>query len=76
MVDHSRLSEPMGGRPAFDRLAAWLAEHCFGAIADVVSNHVAVSTPESLNKVLWLVLWLGLGSSYADWFDVDWGVGN
>ncbi|HEY3509981.1 MULTISPECIES: malto-oligosyltrehalose synthase [Kribbella] len=76
VVDHSRLSEPMGGRPAFDRLAARLAEHRLGAIADVVPNHVAVPTPESLNKALWSVLRLGPGSPYADWFDVDWGAGN
>ncbi|HZX01759.1 malto-oligosyltrehalose synthase [Kribbella sp.] len=76
VVDHSRLSEPMGGRPAFDRLADRLAQYRLGAIADVVPNHVAVPTPESLNKALWSVLRLGPGSQYADWFDVDWGAGN
>ncbi|GAA2821815.1 malto-oligosyltrehalose synthase [Kribbella solani] len=76
VVDHSRLSEPMGGRPAFERLSARLAESRMGAIADVVSNHVAVPTPESLNKALWSVLRLGPGSQYAEWFDVDWGSGN
>ena len=34
VVDHSRLSEPAGGRPAFDRLSARLADHRMGAIAD------------------------------------------
>ncbi|WP_410789178.1 malto-oligosyltrehalose synthase [Kribbella sp. C-35] len=76
VVDHSRLSEPMGGRPAFDRLSAQLTEHRLGVVADVVPNHVAVPTPESLNKALWSVLRLGPGSQYADWFDVDWGAGN
>ncbi|MDX2968762.1 malto-oligosyltrehalose synthase [Kribbella solani] len=76
VVDHSRLSEPMGGRPAFERLSARLAESRMGAIADVVPNHVAVPTPESLNKALWSVLRLGPGSQYAEWFDVDWGSGN
>jgi (1->4)-alpha-D-glucan 1-alpha-D-glucosylmutase len=76
VVDHSRLSEPMGGMPAFDRLAQQLAEHRLGAVVDVVPNHVAVPTPESLNKALWSVLRLGPGSPYADWFDVDWGAGN
>ncbi|GAA0612741.1 malto-oligosyltrehalose synthase [Kribbella sandramycini] len=76
VVDHSRLSEPMGGRPAFDRLSARLTEHRMGAIADVVPNHVAVPTPARLNKALWSVLRDGPGSPYAEWFDVDWGSGN
>lgn len=76
VVDHSRLSEPMGGRPGFERLSARLAEHRMGAIADVVPNHVAVPTPARLNKALWSVLRDGPGSPYAEWFDVDWGSGN
>ncbi|MEV5961927.1 malto-oligosyltrehalose synthase [Kribbella sp. NPDC051952] len=76
VVDHSRLSEPAGGRPAFDRLSAQLADHRMGAVADVVPNHVAVPTPARLNKALWSVLRDGPGSPYAEWFDVDWGSGN
>ncbi len=49
VVDHSRLSEPAGGRPAFDRLAARLVDHRMGAVSDVVPNHVAVPTPARLN---------------------------
>lgn len=76
VVDHSRLSEPAGGRPAFDRLATSLADHRMGAIADVVPNHVAVPTPARLNTALWSVLRDGPTSPYAEWFDVDWGAGN
>ncbi|TCO16556.1 (1-_4)-alpha-D-glucan 1-alpha-D-glucosylmutase [Kribbella steppae] len=76
VVDHSRLSEPAGGRAAFDRLATRLADHRMGAVADVVPNHVAVPTPARLNKALWSVLRDGPGSPYAEWFDVDWGSGN
>jgi (1->4)-alpha-D-glucan 1-alpha-D-glucosylmutase len=76
VVDHSRLSEPAGGRPAFDRLSARLADHLMGAVSDVVPNHVAVPTPARLNKALWSVLRDGPGSPYAEWFDVDWGSGN
>jgi (1->4)-alpha-D-glucan 1-alpha-D-glucosylmutase len=76
VVDHSRLSEPAGGRPAFDRLASRLTEHLMGAVSDVVPNHVAVPTPARLNKALWSVLRDGPGSPYAEWFDVDWGSGN
>jgi (1->4)-alpha-D-glucan 1-alpha-D-glucosylmutase len=76
VVDHSRLSEPAGGRPAFDRLAKRLADHRMGTVADVVPNHVAVPTPARLNKALWSVLRDGPSSPYAEWFDVDWGSGN
>ncbi|WBQ04771.1 malto-oligosyltrehalose synthase [Kribbella sp. CA-293567] len=76
VVDHSRLSEPAGGREAFDRLSARLDDQRMGAIADVVPNHVAVPTPARLNTALWSVLRDGPGSPYADWFDVDWGSGN
>ncbi|WP_238158105.1 malto-oligosyltrehalose synthase [Kribbella voronezhensis] len=76
VVDHSRLSEPAGGRAAFDRLSAALADHRMGAIADVVPNHVAVPTPARLNTALWSVLRDGPTSPYAEWFDVDWGAGN
>ncbi|MFC5264956.1 malto-oligosyltrehalose synthase [Kribbella qitaiheensis] len=76
VVDHSRLSQAAGGRPAFGRLAAKLADHRMGAIADVVPNHVAVPTPARLNKALWSVLRDGPSSPYAEWFDVDWGAGN
>ncbi|TCC58258.1 malto-oligosyltrehalose synthase [Kribbella pittospori] len=76
VVDHSRLSDAAGGRPAFDRLAARLHDHRMGAVADVVPNHVAVPTPARLNKALWSVLRDGPASPYAEWFDVDWGAGN
>ncbi|MGW6278804.1 malto-oligosyltrehalose synthase [Kribbella sp. NPDC055071] len=76
VVDHSRLSEPAGGRPAFDRLAKRLADHRMGTVVDVVPNHVAVPTPARLNKALWSVLRDGPSSPYAEWFDVDWGSGN
>ncbi|HEU4946809.1 MAG TPA: malto-oligosyltrehalose synthase [Kribbella sp.] len=76
VVDHHRLSEEMGGREAFERLAAGLADHQLGAIADVVPNHVAVPTPARLNTALWSVLRDGPGSAYAEWFDVDWGSGD
>src|SRR3954453_366099 len=48
VLDHSRLSEPMGGRPAFDILSARLAQHRMGEVAHLVPTHVAVPTPESL----------------------------
>lgn len=74
VVDHSRLNEDAGGRPAFERLSARLRELGLGAVADVVPNHMAVPTPVRLNRALWSVLRDGPGSPFARWFDVDWSV--
>jgi (1->4)-alpha-D-glucan 1-alpha-D-glucosylmutase len=74
VVDHAHLSPEAGGREAFDRMRAALAEHGLSAVADVVPNHMAVPTPARLNAALWSVLRDGPGSPYARWFDVDWTV--
>ena len=73
VVDHSRLSEDLGGADGFARMRRRLAEHGLGAVADVVPNHVAVPTPASQNAALWSVLRNGPESPYAHWFDVAWG---
>ncbi|MBZ2195693.1 malto-oligosyltrehalose synthase [Occultella gossypii] len=75
VIDHGRLSDVMGGRPAFERLVAAARAHDLGVIVDVVPNHMAVPTPASLNRVLWSVLAQGPESPYASWFDVDLGDG-
>ena len=72
VVDHTRLSQPAGGREAFGRLVASLNDHGLAAIADVVPNHMAVPTPARLNAALWSVLRDGPGSPYGGWFDVEW----
>ena len=74
VVDHSRLNEDAGGRPAFDRMVEALHERGLLAIADVVPNHMAVPTPVRLNAALWSVLRDGPSSPFARWFDVDWSV--
>jgi (1->4)-alpha-D-glucan 1-alpha-D-glucosylmutase len=74
VVDHSRLNAEAGGREAFDRMSAALAEHGLSAIADVVPNHMAIPTQVRLNAALWSVLRDGPGSPFARWFDVDWTV--
>ncbi len=71
VLDHTRLSEDLGGQAAFDRLAARAREHGLGIVVDVVPNHMARPTPESGNAPFWSVLRDGRGSSYADWFDID-----
>ena len=72
VIDHSRLSEELGGAPAFGRLVATAHAAGLGLILDVVPNHMAVSEPESQNAAWWSVLREGPASPYAGWFDIVW----
>ncbi|WP_369184339.1 malto-oligosyltrehalose synthase [Streptomyces sp. Y1] len=71
-VDHTRISEQLGGESALRALAAEARRHRLRLIADVVPNHMAVPVPEHLNRPLWHVLRDGPDSPYAHWFDIDW----
>ncbi|WP_030260514.1 MULTISPECIES: malto-oligosyltrehalose synthase [Streptomyces] len=71
-VDHTRISEQLGGETALRALAAEAHRHHLRLIADVVPNHMAVPAPERLNRPLWQVLRDGPDSPYARWFDIDW----
>ncbi|MGH8869341.1 MAG: malto-oligosyltrehalose synthase [Actinomycetes bacterium] len=72
VVDHSRLSDDLGGAPGFDALVAAARAVGLGVVVDVVPNHMAVPVPESLNAAWWSMLREGPSSPYAHWFDVDW----
>jgi (1->4)-alpha-D-glucan 1-alpha-D-glucosylmutase len=72
VVDHSRVSTDLGGEDAFRAMVETFHRNHLGVVVDVVPNHMARPTPESLNKQLWSVLHLGRRSPYAHWFDVDW----
>jgi len=72
VVDHSRVSTDLGGEDAFRAMVETFHRNHLGVVVDVVPNHMARPTPESLNKQLWSVLHLGRRSRYAHWFDVDW----
>jgi (1->4)-alpha-D-glucan 1-alpha-D-glucosylmutase len=72
VVDHSRLSDDLGGALAFRRLSDAAHELGLGLVVDVVPNHMAVPTPAWRNGALWSVLRHGPESPYAGWFDVDW----
>jgi (1->4)-alpha-D-glucan 1-alpha-D-glucosylmutase len=72
VVDHTLVSEELGGEAAFRAMAGRFRDLGLGVIVDIVPNHMAVPVPESLNRPLWLVLRDGPGSPFAAWFDVDW----
>ena len=72
VVDHRRISDVMGGREAFERLADAAHARGLGIVVDVVPNHMAVPTPVWHNRALWSVLAHGPDSPFAAWFDVDW----
>lgn len=69
VVDHTKISDVMGGREGFERLAKAAHERQMGVIVDVVPNHMGVPTPIYHNKAVWSVLKYGSASPYARWFD-------
>lgn len=69
VVDHTTISEVMGGRKGFEKLAQAAHEHTMGVIVDLVPNHMGVPTPIYHNKAVWSVLKHGPNSPYARWFD-------
>ncbi|WP_051967577.1 malto-oligosyltrehalose synthase [Kitasatospora mediocidica] len=71
-VDHTRVSDQLGGERALRELAATARAHGLRLIADIVPNHMALPVPERLNAPLWQVLRDGPDSPYARWFDIDW----
>jgi (1->4)-alpha-D-glucan 1-alpha-D-glucosylmutase len=75
VVDHSCVAADLGGEEAFREMAARLREHGLAIIIDLVPNHMAIPTPETLNTAFWDVLRDGPDSSYARWFDIDWSEG-
>ena len=72
VVDHSRVSADLGGEDAFRSMVEAFHRYGLGVVVDIVPNHMARPTPESLNKQLWSVLAEGKKSPYAHWFDIDW----
>src|SRR3984957_13614816 len=72
VVDHSRVSDDLGGEDGFRAMVAAFRRHGLGVVADVVPNHMGIGAPESLNRQFWSVLAEGAGSRYAHWFDIDW----
>ncbi len=71
VVDHTKISEELGGRRGFQRLADAAHACGMGVVVDVVPNHMAVPTPLYLNRALWSVLRYGAQSPYVKWFDIE-----
>jgi (1->4)-alpha-D-glucan 1-alpha-D-glucosylmutase len=72
VVDHSRLSDDLGGTEGWGTLVAACEANGLGIVIDIVPNHMAWPTPERLNPVLWDILTHGRSSAYAHWLDIDW----
>ena len=57
VIDHSLLSDDLGGDDGWRMLVAACRDHGLGIIVDLVPNHMAKPDPSMLN---------------AHWFDIDW----
>jgi (1->4)-alpha-D-glucan 1-alpha-D-glucosylmutase len=75
VLDHTRISEELGGEGALVELADAAHQHGLGVIVDVVPNHMAFVAPAWANAPLWQVLRDGREAATAHWFDVDWEAG-
>jgi len=76
VVDHTRVSEELGGEKGLLSLADLAHEHGLGLVVDVVPNHMAFVAPEHANAPLWQVLRDGRDAETAEWFDIDWKSGG
>lgn len=75
VVDHSRVSDELGGEVARQALATRLEELGLGCVVDIVPNHMSVEEPR-LNRWWWDILTHGAGAEHADYFDIDWSRGR
>jgi (1->4)-alpha-D-glucan 1-alpha-D-glucosylmutase len=74
VVDHSRISDELGGPEGHARLHAALAAHGLGHVLDIVPNHMALAG--RANAWWWDVLENGPASRHAAAFDIDWAGGD
>ena len=70
VIDHGQIDGQLGGRAAFDALAAACRELGMGLVLDIVPNHMAVL---GAGNQWWIdVLENGPASRFATYFDIDW----
>ena len=70
VIDHSQLSDALGGSAGFAALATAAHQAGLGLIVDIVPNHMSISDPA--NRWWWDVLENGPAGRWAHAFDVDW----
>jgi (1->4)-alpha-D-glucan 1-alpha-D-glucosylmutase len=71
VVDPRRVNAELGGPVAHQRFSTTLGNHGLGQVLDVVPNHMAIGGAD--NPYWWDVLENGPSSTYAPFFDVEWG---
>ena len=76
VLDHTRISDDLGGQEGLLKLSATAREHGLGLVVDMVPNHMAFVAPEHANAPLWQMLAEGRDAPTAHWFDIDWKAGG
>ncbi|TVP70111.1 MAG: malto-oligosyltrehalose synthase, partial [Leptolyngbya sp. LCM1.Bin17] len=69
VVDPTQLNPELGGEEAFEALIDAVQQHGMGWLQDIVPNHMAY---DSENSLLMDILEHGPYSEYSDFFDVEW----
>src|SRR5690606_19391446 len=69
VVDHTRVSDDLGGPEAYRALSESLEREGLGQLVDIVPNHMAI---DPKNPWWWDVLENGPSGVYASYFDVEW----
>lgn len=75
VTDPTTVSPELGGSDGLARLSAAARSRGMGLIVDIVPSHVGVGKPEQ-NAWWWDVLKFGRSSAYAEFFDIDWELGD
>ena len=70
VIDHTRVSDELGGAAGLAALHETLATHGMSHVVDLVPNHMAVG--DRGNRWWWDVLEHGAESRYAHHFDIEW----
>jgi (1->4)-alpha-D-glucan 1-alpha-D-glucosylmutase len=72
VVDHREIDPSRGGAAGLTELTDAAAAAGLTVVVDVVPNHAGVADATE-NPAWWDVLEHGQKSTYAHWFDIDWG---
>ncbi len=68
-VDPTRINSELGSEDDFESLVEEVRRYEMGWVQDIVPNHMAY---DGANQILMDVLESGAGSSFFDYFDIDW----